>query len=102
MNRQPSAPEPRDEHPAGRDGGDQPPPADLLGRALAPVGLVLVGAGLSVSVDAALRRAAGASRGRWVGQGTLGLVVLNSGLSVFGDAVRRRAEAAARDALPRP
>lgn len=69
-----------------------PPPADVTrGWLLAPLGLVLVGAGLSISIDAALRRTAGAGRGRWVGQGTVGLVVLNSGLSVFGDAVRRRA-----------
>lgn len=59
----------------------------------APAGLVLIGAGLSVAVDAATRRQAGAGGRRWVGQGTLGLVLLNSGLSVFGDAVRRRAVA---------
>lgn len=69
------------------------PGTDLTGRLLAPVGLVLVGAGLSVAVDAAVRRAGGASRRRWVGQGTGGLVLLNTGLSVFGDAVRRRATA---------
>ncbi|MFC5379203.1 hypothetical protein [Aquipuribacter nitratireducens] len=63
---------------------------------LAPLGLVLVGAGVSVAVDAAARRAAGAATRRWVGQGTAGLVLLNSGLSVFGDAVRRRAVALAR------
>lgn len=98
MSRQPSAPEVRVEHPAGRDGSGGAQPPDLLGWVLAPVGLALVGAGLSVSIDAALRRAGGARPRRWVGQGTVGLVVLNSGLSVFGDAVRRRAEAAARTA----
>lgn len=60
---------------------------------LAPLGLLLVGAGLSVSIDAGLRRAAGAPRRRWVAQGTVGLVTLNSGLSVFGDAVARAASA---------
>lgn len=63
---------------------------DLLGWLLAPLGLVLVGAGLSVTMDAALRRAAGAGTRRWFGQGTLGLTLVGSGLSVFGDAVRRR------------
>jgi len=58
---------------------------------MAPVGLALVGAGLSIAVDAAARRADGAAPRRWVGQGTVGLVVLNSGMSVFGDSVRRRA-----------
>lgn len=70
--------------------------ADLLGWVLAPVGLALVGAGLSVSIDAAVRRSGGAGARRWVGQGTVGLVVLNTGLSVFGDAVRRRSAAAGR------
>jgi hypothetical protein len=97
MSRQPTASGRRDE-PTGSGAAGEPQGRDLLGWALAPVGLVLVGAGLSVSIDAALRRAAGAGTRRWVGQGTIGLVVLNSGLSVFGDAVRRRAEAAARTA----
>lgn len=59
-----------------------PRPAPLL----AGTGLALVGAGLSIAVDAASRRAAG---GPWFLQGTAGLVVLGSGLSVLGDAVRR-------------
>lgn len=63
---------------------------DLLDWLMAPLGLVLVGAGLSIAVDAASRRAAGAAPRRWLGQGTLGLVVLNSGLSVFGDSITRR------------
>lgn len=53
---------------------------------LAGAGLALVGAGLSIAVDAGTRRAAGRP---WFVQGTAGLVVLGSGLSVFGDAVRR-------------
>jgi hypothetical protein len=74
-----------------RDSSGRPVETDLLGWVMAPLGLVLVGAGLSIAVDAAARRAAGASPRRWVGQGTAGLVVLNSGMSVFGDSVRRRA-----------
>lgn len=73
---------------------------DLLGWVLAPVGLVLVGAGVSISIDAAMRRAAGAGPRRWVGQGTAGLVVLNTGMSVFGDSIRRRAVGHVRPAPP--
>lgn len=62
-------------------------------RVLAPTGLVLVGAGLSVAMDASARRAAGGSPTTWVALGTAGLVLVGSGLSVFGDAVRRRAQA---------
>ncbi|MEW1960493.1 hypothetical protein [Kineococcus sp. NPDC059986] len=57
-------------------------------KVLAPSGLLLVGAGVCVVTDAAVRRA---RRGRWVGQGTAGLVTLNAGLSLFGEAVKRRA-----------
>lgn len=64
-----------------------------VGRAMAPAGLVLVGAGLSVAMDASTRRAAGARPAAWLSQGTVGLVLVGSGLSVFGDAVRRRAQA---------
>jgi hypothetical protein len=81
-------------YPRGMSAPHRSADRDPLGWVMAPAGLVLVGAGLSVSIDAAVRRAAGAAPRRWVGQGTLGLVVLNSGLSVFGDAVRRRAAAA--------
>ena len=55
-------------------------------------GLALVGAGLSVAMDAGLRRERGADALRWVGQGTLGLCLLGAGLSVFGEAVAIRAE----------
>ena len=67
-----------------------PGPAEQL---LAPAGLVLVGAGLSVAMDAATRRAAGGRTVGWLARGTAGLVLVGSGLSVFGDAVRRRAQA---------
>ena len=56
------------------------------------IGLALVGAGVSVAMDAGLRRGRGADLGRWVGQGTLGLCLLGAGLSVFGEAVALRAE----------
>lgn len=68
-------------------------PPSTVERALAPAGLVLVGAGLTVAMDASARRAAGGGRPAWLALGTVGLVLVGSGLSVFGDAVRRRAQA---------
>lgn len=56
---------------------------------LAPLGLLLVGAGVSVPIDAGARKARGA--GGWILEGTAGLVALNAGLSLFGEAVKRRA-----------
>lgn len=70
----------------------QPAATSPGGGVLAPVGLVLVGAGLTVAMDASTRRAAGSPPGSWVSRGTVGLVLVGSGLSVFGDAVRRRAQ----------
>lgn len=58
---------------------------------LAPLGLLLVGAGTAVSADASARRTAGAPTRGWVAEGTAGLVLLNAGLSLFGEAVKRRA-----------
>jgi hypothetical protein len=60
-------------------------------KRLAPLGLLLVGAGTAVTCDAATQRAAGSGATRWVGEGTAGLVLLNAGLSLFGEAVKRRA-----------
>ena len=54
---------------------------------LSPLGLVLTGLGLSITIDAGARRERGTS---WFGRGTLGLVLFNAGLSVFGDAVKAR------------
>ena len=65
--------------------------AERRRRTHAGVGLALVGAGLSVAMDAGLRRASGASIGRWVGRGTIGLTLVGAGLSVFGEAVALRA-----------
>ncbi len=53
----------------------------------APLGLVLVGAGLSLLGDANITRYEGAPFWTWFGYGTFALVVFNSGLSVFGQAV---------------
>lgn len=54
---------------------------------LAPLGLVLVGAGLSMAIDAGMQRMQGAETLNWVIYGTFALVVFNSGLCVFGQAV---------------
>ena len=54
----------------------------------APLGLILIGLGTSVTQDAATRKAAGRS---WFWRGTLGLCVLNAGIAIFGDAVKDRA-----------
>jgi len=58
---------------------------------LAPLGLVLLGAGTCVTGDAAVSRGTGGSARGWVVAGTLGLLLQGAGLSVFGEAVKRRA-----------
>lgn len=57
---------------------------------LAPLGLVLVGLGLSLAIDAAFYRFHGAKTSEWVAYRTLALVVFNSGLSVFGRSIIER------------
>ena len=53
-------------------------------------GCLLIGAGLSVTLDASACRMAGAEWWMWCAEGTLGLVVFMSGLGLFGSAVRCR------------
>lgn len=60
-------------------------------KRLAPRGLVLVGLGVSVALDASWRKARGDRAAAWVAEGTAGLIALNAGLSLFGEAVKRRA-----------
>lgn len=57
----------------------------------APLGLVLVGLGLAVTLQAAQARANKRGFLRWFIGGTLGLVIFNSGLAYFGEAVKERA-----------
>ena len=52
------------------------------------LGCLLIGAGLSVTLDAAAQRIAGEERWLWGLEGTAGLVIFMSGLSFFGSAVR--------------
>ncbi len=65
---------------------------------LAGGGLALVGAGLTVAMDAGNRRARSEGLARWVSQGTLGLTLVGAGLSVFGEAVALRGLLLARHA----
>ena len=48
------------------------------------LGLVLIGAGVSIVGEAVIRKAVAEP---WFWMGTAGLVVLNAGVSVFGQAV---------------
>jgi hypothetical protein len=57
---------------------------------LAPLGLTLIGFGMSITGQAIAAKTKGKSFWRWFLQGTLGLCVLNSGVSVFGEAVKRK------------
>ena len=53
----------------------------------APLGLVLVSAGLSMAIDAGTCKAYGQ---HWFWYGSLALVVFNAGLCVFGGAIINR------------
>jgi len=53
----------------------------------APLGLVLIGAGLSMAIDAGFYRMSGADSINWVLYGTGALIVFNAGLSFFGQAI---------------
>lgn len=58
---------------------------------LAPLGLLLIGTGLSLFGEAVILKYRQVAFGQWFGYGTLSLVVFNAGLSVFGEAVVSRA-----------
>ena len=49
---------------------------------------MLIGAGLSVTLDALAQRIAGEAWWLWGFEGTLGLVIFMSGLGFFGSSVR--------------
>lgn len=53
-----------------------------------PIGLLLVGLGISLIGQATLDKENG--RG-WFWKGTVGLIFFNAGLAVFGDAIKNRA-----------
>lgn len=59
-------------------------------RLFAPLGLALIGFGVSVVGYAVELRVANAPRLEWFAWGTAGLVFLNSGVACFGEAVKHR------------
>jgi hypothetical protein len=56
----------------------------------APLGLLLIGAALSVFGQSVIYKSRGESLRKWFWWGTLSLVIFNAGICVFGDAVRHR------------
>ena len=54
----------------------------------APLGLTIIGLGLSLTGDAIGSKAKGKS---WFIKGTIGLIVFNAGIAIFGEAVKTRA-----------
>lgn len=78
----------------------QPPGRRLVNRMstrtkwliLAPLSLLLVGAGLCVLTEATWAKHTGAPFRQWFLWGTYSLILINGGLSLFGQAVRFRAQ----------
>lgn len=56
----------------------------------APLGLILIGAGMSLAIEVGTWKAAGATTPTWVLWGTFALVLFNSGLCFFGDSILHR------------
>lgn len=56
----------------------------------APLGLALIGFGVSVTLYAGELRVQDAGFQAWFLWGTCGLVILNSGVACFGEAVKHR------------
>jgi hypothetical protein len=54
---------------------------------MAPLGLLLLGSGLSMVGEAIIRKRDGKP---WFAFGTVALIVFNAGVSIFGDAVKHR------------
>ncbi len=55
---------------------------------LSPLGLLVIGAGVSLVGDAIISKARGKG---WFIKGTLGLIVFNAGIAIFGEAIKARA-----------
>jgi len=55
---------------------------------LAPLGLTLIGAGMSITGEAIILKSEAVEWWKWVLSGTLGLTILNSGIAIFGEAVK--------------
>lgn len=56
----------------------------------APLGLILVGAGVCMTTEAAFFKHSGAHDIEWIFAGTISLVVFNAGLCVFGSSILSR------------
>lgn len=56
---------------------------------MAPLGLILVGAGISMAIDAAIGKSLNHP---WFFYGSFALILFNSGLCLFGDAIYRRTQ----------
>lgn len=56
------------------------------------MGLVLTGAGLSITIEAGLLKGSSSSSWQWIALGTLGLVLFNSGLALVAKAAVLLAE----------
>lgn len=56
----------------------------------APLGLALIGFGVSIVGYAVERRTLGVTLSDWFFWGTAGLIVLNAGVACFGEAVKHR------------
>ena len=56
----------------------------------APLGLILVGAGVCMTTEAAFFKHSGARDIEWIFAGTASLVVFNAGLCVFGSSILSR------------
>lgn len=59
-------------------------------RWMAPLGLTLIGAGLSVVGEGVALKISQDEFWGWFLVGTMGLALTNAGVSVFGDALKRR------------
>ncbi|MCU0424863.1 MAG: hypothetical protein MUF71_04470 [Candidatus Kapabacteria bacterium] len=59
-------------------------------RLFAPLGLTLIGLGISIVGKAIGLKTIHADTLEWFLWGTLGLIVVNAGVAVFGDAVKCR------------
>ena len=57
---------------------------------LAPLGLILIGAGACCIAESAILKYAEATTWQWVMAGTGSLIVFNAGICLFGDAVIAR------------
>lgn len=55
---------------------------------LSPLGLLIIGVGLSLTGDAIISKANGKG---WFFKGTLGLILFNAGVAIFGEAIKSRA-----------